>query len=199
MPEDIKTAGTITEADIRRQMFVIINQRTGSQRPFALSDLEASVADIVVPYDAPEEVRDLLATSKNLLLYSWFYFPFSMTAALQAAVALERALKIRLKGKRRDTLTYLLKRAIRERVLTDEGFPRWRAHQLAFRKLHGLDTTPSRRSLVCLLLKTFPHFRNTLAHGEQFVDDIGLLHLDIATEAITQMFPPPRKNVKPTQ
>jgi len=196
MPEDIKTTESITEADIRRRIIVIVNQRTGTQRPFTFSDLEARVADIVIPDAAPEEVRDLLTTSKNLLLYSWFYFPFSMTASLQAAVALERALKIRLNGKRRDTLTYLLKRAIRERVLTDEGFPRWRSHQEAFRLLHAPESIPRRRSLVCLLLKTFPHFRNTLAHGDRFVDDIGFLHLDIVNEAVTQLFSQKEKDIQ---
>lgn len=152
------------------------------------ADIEGRVGDIVICANAPEDVQNLLITSKNLLLYSWHYYPFSTTAALQAAVALERALKIRLKAKPRDTLTYLLKRAIRERLLTDAGFPRWRAHQEAFRQIHNLPVPSRQQSLVCLLLRTFPYFRNTMAHGSPFLDDIGFLHLDIANEAITQLF-----------
>lgn len=152
------------------------------------ADIEGRVGDIVICKDAPEDVQNLLITSKNLLLYSWFYYPFSSTAALQAAVALERALKIRLKAQPRDTLTYLLKKAIRARLLTDAGFPRWRAHQEAFQQIHNIPIPLRPQSLVCLLLRTFPCFRNTMAHGSPFLDDVGFLHLDIANEAITQLF-----------
>ena len=155
----------------------------------AFTDLEARVQDILICKSAPEDVQNLLVTSKNLLLYSWFYYPFSATAALEAAVALERALKIRLKAKPRDTLAFLLKRAIREQVLTDAGFPRWRAHQDAFRQLHGIPTPERSSSLVCLLLRIFPDSRNKIAHGDPYMDDIGFSHLDIANEAINQLFP----------
>src|SRR5690242_14272263 len=120
MPEEIKTVGTLGEVDIRRKMIVLID-KDGNSRSITFQDHEARVADIRIPAGVPEGVRDHLVTAKNLLLYSWFYYPFSMTASLQAATGLEKALKIALKAKRRDTLTYLLKRAIRERRLTDAG------------------------------------------------------------------------------
>lgn len=189
--EEIKTGETIGKADFRRTIFVLVNQSTGAQRSVIFADIEGRVSDIVICKTAPEEVQNLLITSKNLLLYSWHYYPFSTTAALQAAVALERALKIRLGANPRDTLTYLLKKAIRARLLTDEGFPRWRAHQKAFRQIHNLPVPSRPKSLVCLLLRTFPHFRNTIAHGNPFLDHIGFLHLDIANEAITQLFDGP--------
>lgn len=92
--EDVKTKATLHEPDIRRTMRVVINRRTGSQRPFTFDDLEARVQDIPIPPGAPEEIKDLLATAKNLLLYSWYYYPFSMSASLQAAAALEQALRL---------------------------------------------------------------------------------------------------------
>lgn len=187
--EDVKTKATLHEADIRRTMRVIINRRTGGQRPFTFDDLEARVQDIPIPPGAPEEIKDLLATAKNLLLYSWYYYPFSMSASLQAAAALEQALRLRLNATERDTLSYLLREAVNKGLLTTAGFKRWTAWREAFVCLHEPGGKPQKHNLAKLLAKTLPHFRNALAHGNRFVDDTGFLHLDIVCEAIEQLYP----------
>lgn len=189
--EDVKTKATLHEPDIRRTLRVIINRRTGVERPFAFDDLEARVQEIPIPPEAPEEVRDLLATAKNLLLYSWYYYPFSMSASLHAAAALEQALRLRLNATKRDTLNYLLGQAVKKKLLTTAGFKRWAAWRDAFVQLHEPGAKPQKHNLAKLLAKTLPHFRNALAHGNRFVDDIGFLHLDIVCEAISQLYPSP--------
>lgn len=189
--EDVKTKATLHTPDIRRTMMVIVNRQTGAQRPFTFDDIEARVSDIPIPPAAPEEIKDLLATAKNLLLYSWYYYPFSMSASLQAAAALEQALRLRLNATERDTLSFLLREAVKKGLLTTAGFKRWTEWREAFARLHVKGGKPQKQNLAKLLSKTLPHFRNTLAHGNRFVDDSGFFHLDIVCEAIEQLFPAP--------
>ena len=186
--ETIKTLQTIGDADIRRTLRVIINQTRGEERRFAFTDIEQRVADIYIPPSAPEDVRDLFVTAKNLLLYSWFYYPFSVTASLQASIAVERALKIRLNAKPRDMLGKMLKQAVDQGLLKDEGFPRWKAYTEKFRVLHQLPAPDASPKLTDILLETFPPFRNTIAHGTPFLDDMGFHQLDIAVEVVAQLF-----------
>jgi hypothetical protein len=164
--EEIKTSETILKPDYRRTRFVVTNQ-SGEQHPLAFKDIEERVSDVPTVSTAPEEVQNLLTTAKNLLLYSWYYYPFSTTASLQSSIALERALKIKLKAKPTETLGPLLKKAINLGLITDEG---------------------SKQNLTEVLLKIFPCFRNVIAHGDIFLRDDGFLHLEVATQAIAQLF-----------
>jgi hypothetical protein len=189
--ETVKTQLTLHEPDIRRTMFVITNRTTGHQRPVAFTDIEARVNDIPIPPAAPDDVKDLLVTAKNLLLYSWYYYPFSMSASLQAAAALEQALRLRLNATQRDTLGYLLRKAVKQGLLTTAGFPRWTKWREAFAQLHSIRGKPSKANLAKLLTETLPQIRNTLAHGNPFVDDSGFFDLDIVCEAIGQLYPTP--------
>jgi hypothetical protein len=187
--EDVKTKATLHTPDIRRTMMVIVNRKTGAQRPFTFDDIEARVSDIPIPPAAPEEIKDLLATAKNLLLYSWYYYPFSMSASLQAAAALEQALRLRLNATERDTLSFLLREAVKKGLLTTAGFKRWTQWREAFARMHAKSGKPDNANLAKLLSKTLPLFRNTLAHGNRFVDDSGFLDLDIVCDAIEQLYP----------
>jgi len=185
--EKVKTGQTIAQVDFRRTLRVIINLKTGDERKMTFADFEEQVRDIPIPSGAPEEVQELLVTAKNLLLYSWFYYPFSVTASLQASIAVEAALRSRLGAKPRDMLRSMLKQAIGKGLITDAGFPRWSSYIEAFQELYSLPKNKGR--LTDTLLLTLPHFRNTMAHGNRFLDDIGLKHLDIASEVIGQLFP----------
>ena len=46
----------------------------------------------------PQLLRDVFETARNLLVYSWFVYPFIMVAELRAMSALEFALKARADG-----------------------------------------------------------------------------------------------------
>lgn len=176
------------EVDGRRTIFSISDRETGEMRRMAFADIELQVGDIPIPEAAPEEIRDLLVTAKNLLLYSWYYYPFSVTAALQAVIAVEGALKLRL-NRPDDTLHTLLRDAIKQSIITEAGFPRWRSYVGAFQELHSLPRTHDKAELTKVLLKTFPPLRNTIAHGNRYLDDSGFQLLDIASEVIGQLFP----------
>ncbi len=141
--EDVKTKATLHKSDIRRTMMVIVNRKTGEQRPFTFDDIEARVSEIPIPPAAPEQIKDLLATAKNLLLYSWYYYPFSMSASLQAAAALEQALRLMLNATERDTLSFLLREAVQKGLLTTDGFKRWTQW-----REHSHGCTPRAESLI---------------------------------------------------
>ncbi|MDI1248753.1 MAG: hypothetical protein PSV13_07820 [Lacunisphaera sp.] len=191
--EEVKTKATLLEPDIRRTIVSISNRTTGQTRRAAFEDLKARVDDIAIPTAAPEEIRDLLVTAKNLILYSWYYYPFTMSAALQSAAALEQALRLRLNATERDTLGFLLRQAIKQGLLTDAGFPRWKEYNAAFAKLHPVAGKPAKMSYVRHLANHFPRARNAAAHGNRFMEDLGPRHLDIVCEAIAQLYPGPTK------
>lgn len=194
--ESVKTSQTITEPDERRLLYVIINQKSGSERRVSFADIETRVAGVVFPVETPDDVRNHLTTAKNLLLYSWYYYPFSDTATLQCSLAVECALRLRLKAKPRDTLSWLLKEAIRKNIIKETGFPRWSAHIAGMRKIHGSDVALSTPSLLEVLVEVFPSFRNTLAHGVTFFADSGFLSLNISADIIDQLF---RNEKEPNQ
>ena len=177
----------MSTVDFRRTLKVIINTETGAERRMSFTDFEERVQSIPTPEAAPETVQDLIVTAKNLLLYSWYYYPFGVTAALQSMIAIEGALKIRMAAKPRDNLGYLLDKAIKQGLITDAGFPRWKAYRETFQDIYKLPRTEG--NLTQILLDTLPDFRNTIAHGNRFLDDMGFHHLDIACETIAQLFP----------
>ena len=188
--ESVKTQQTIGEVDFRRTIISLTNLKTGEARSLAFTDIEGRVNDIRIATSAPEDVQNLLVTAKNLLLYSWFYYPFSVTAALQASMAIERALRLKLAAQPKDTLTHLLRRAIQDGLITDAGFPRWKEYIEAFQCIHSLRKGSKKKlTLTTILLDTFPKFRNAIAHGGPLLDDLGFRHLDIAAEVILQLYP----------
>ena len=185
--ETIKTAATMGVVDFRRTLRVIVNTETGAERRMSLADFEDRICSIPMSASAPETVQDLIVTAKNLLLYSWYYYPFGVTAALQSMIAVEGALKIRLAAKPRDSLSYLLKKAIDQGLITNAGFPRWKAYRESFQEFYSFPVSDA--NLTQVLLDTLPEFRNTIAHGNRFLDDMGFHQLDIACEVIDQLYP----------
>lgn len=187
MPEQVKTQATIGTVDFRRTLKVIINRDTRAERRMSFADFEEQVTDIAIPPAAPEHVHDLLVTAKNLILYSWYYYPFATTASLQSMVAVEAALRIRIPDKPKESLKSLLKSAVAKGIITNDGFPRWKSYQTACQEIHGQPKVTG--NFTKILIDTLPEFRNTMAHGNRYLDDSGFLHLDVACEAIAQLFP----------
>ena|SRR2546425_496981 len=73
----------------------------------------------------PRVIRVHFETARNLLLYSWFVYPFQQVAEMHAFASVEYALRMRSGlpvGQRGETLGRLLNRAVKEGWVRHEGF-----------------------------------------------------------------------------
>jgi len=120
--EELKKLEEILEPDERQKHFAVINWETGEHRPLTIEDIHQSAASIKLHDGVPEEIRSHFATAQNLLVYSWFFYPFNVTAEFLAFVTLEHALRKRFNPKKQTSFRDLVRRAVREGLVRDEGF-----------------------------------------------------------------------------
>src|SRR4030067_490441 len=84
--EELKKLEEILEPDKRQKHFAVINWENREHRPLTIEDIYQSAASIKLHDEVPEEIRNHFATAQNLLIYSWFFSPFSVTAEFLAFV-----------------------------------------------------------------------------------------------------------------
>jgi hypothetical protein len=93
--ESLKKFDEICEPDVRQKCFVIIDPDRAGTRPQMLKDFYDYAESIQLHEGIPEEVRNHFQTARNLIIYSWFYYPFNVTAQICAYTSLEFALRIK--------------------------------------------------------------------------------------------------------
>lgn len=141
---------------------------------------------------APNDVRDAYDIARNLFLYSWFQYRFSMVAAQQAISAVEMALRarfgmeglsIKTKNGGDKTLRPLLAEAVNRGWITDKGFGVW----LPPSRSDGPEGNSYSENLKDIL----PKIRNWLAHGTNSFSDQGQMKDFIGRSGamIDQLFP----------
>lgn len=142
---------------------------------------------------APKDVRDLYDVARNVFLYSWYQYRFSMVAAQVSIAAVEMALRSRFKMENIDikdrhgkdkSLRPLLADAVTRGWLTDAGFGRWLPGAI------GKEDRESNR--YCETLKdVLPDLRNSFAHGTStFLDQASMRSfLGRSAAIIDQLFP----------
>ncbi len=174
---------------------VNIDKKTGEITKITLEDYHRMADSIKLHSGVPKDVRSQFETARNLIVYSWFYYPFNVTAQLQAITCVELSLKIKddcrfvLKG-RPQGLKELLKKAVKESWITDNGFTDVReiknpnTSKVMFRKLNG-EIVPSYCETV---VEDLPQIRNYLMHGENFLHGRGVDWVDKCAEIINQLF-----------
>jgi hypothetical protein len=187
--ETFKQFNEILEADGRQKYF----GRT-------LQDFHKRAEQIALHDAVPENIRNHFLTARHLLIYSWFYYPFHVSAMLQAFVSVEFALKEKAGAPHyRAGFKRLLEMAVQNRWIRDEGFAivRRRNERIKRQKeeLEALGMTwPDEtevRSYCETLLEVLPFFRNDLAHGTTFLDNGSAKWLEACADLINQLFPKP--------
>lgn len=189
-----------------------------------LADHHADVACIQIDPCVPELVAIQFETARNLCLYAWHVYRFHMVASAHAMSTLEMGLRIRFpdplqppyqrSGKKRAMLAGLLRYAIDNGVVRNEGFNRWhvsaqkaarnRLIMKAVRKLEKSDSQepctiliPDEISplpedyswdLVHVLKEILPSQRNELAHGSSMLIPHSLDTLELVAEILNQLF-----------
>ncbi|HDR9757512.1 TPA: hypothetical protein ACK3Q6_005420 [Burkholderia cepacia] len=177
--EELKTFENITTPDVRNTYFVIGDGK-GYARKLSLSDIHEVVSRIVLNESVPTEIRSHFSQAQNLAVYSWFHYPFNVTAQFLGFISVEYALKIRLKSK--GNFKNLIEMAVRQKLISDAGF--------AIAALRESADKPYVETLVDVM----PKLRNRLAHGSDMLHNSSLSSLRICADFINQLFPAERNS-----
>jgi len=192
----------ISVVDPRYASRAVLDPRLGA-RPMTLEDHWQDIAALALHDEVPNLIRVHFETARNLLLYSWFAHRFQQVAEMHAYASVEYALRKRaglpLRG-RKPGLRFLLRQAVEEGWIRDEGFRRFR--EVADRRAEyeemeavvtGTELDPNRRSeewsYVRTLADLLPEFRNKLAHGSAMLAPSGKRTLALCCDLINQLFP----------
>jgi len=133
------------------------------------------LSEIRLSDSVPEDIRNYFETIKNICLYGRFVYAFYGVATSLTFLLLEFALKVRLaKGKdqRKGRFKELLRRAIKDGLINEEGFSHIRQlseRQAEMRELLQVEGTPiftptETDSYLKILESVLPNFRNRFAH-----------------------------------
>ncbi len=196
-----RTLDNISAVDPRYAARSVIDPRAG-MRPMTIEDHWRDIDTLALHEGVPSLIRIHYDTARNLLLYSWFVFRFQQVAEMHAYASVEYALRKRaglpLRG-RKPTLKVLLRRAVDEGWIRDEGFRRFRedaARRAEYEEMEatvtGREPDPNRAeawSYVGMLAKLLPEFRNKLAHGTAMLAPRGKRTLALCCDLINQQFP----------
>lgn len=185
----------------------------------------AAIAAIQLSLGVPAAVAIQFETARNLYLYAWHVYRFYMPAAAQALSSLEFGLRECLPARlpeayqkpwhKEPMLAGLLKYAIDQGLVRNEGFRRWHvvAAQQARerRRMEALkalidsdvecvefdDSAPAHIlpedcawDLVAVLRESLAFLRNTLAHGSSMLTPQVLGTLELVAEILNQLYPP---------
>jgi hypothetical protein len=217
--EALRTPDSVVEPDPRTRV-------EAGHFSLSLAAHHAHIAQLQLSSAIPEPVAIQFETAKNLYLYAWHVYRFYMVSASQALTTLELGLRQRLPPqlpksyqpaqKKPPMLSGMLKYAIDQGFVRNEGFKRWHeaaAHQARERrsmayiqemidkKLESMEIdqdeplviTPDdqRWDLVKGLSENLPTFRNTLAHGSSMLTDNVFGTLELVAEILEQLYSSP--------
>ncbi len=194
-------------------------------RDDTLPDHHADIAKFQLSAEVPKDVVIQYETAKNIYLYAWYVYRFYPVAEQQALSCLEMGLRNRLpnslppgygrndKPNSRPTMAPLLRYAIDQGLIKNEGFTRWhrlvrqRAQQrILFEQIEEMQMTdatgqeinideivPNEQDLDCdfvsVLEKTLPGIRNAYAHGSTRLNKQVLGTFELVKEILAQLYP----------
>src|SRR5438046_3200701 len=97
--ENLKPFEEICQKDVRQDSFAVMDaNHAGIFRKRTLEDFYRTAEHISLHDGVPEKVRSHFATARNLIVYSFFYYPFNVTAQFLAFVSVEYALRIKTRN-----------------------------------------------------------------------------------------------------
>jgi hypothetical protein len=144
----------------------------------------------------PEHVHRLLVTSKNLIIFSCYYYPFNVTAVQTAFAALEMAIRLRAEAEqlpvRLKGLKDAMDLAVRLSWISDDGLPVPnvpRAIHIASDGEVEEEEAGPLKPYVEVLAEFMPKIRNQLAHGSGFMSNHGASNVLMIGSLINQLFP----------
>ena len=198
--ESLKKFDEICQNDPRQDFFCIIDRVDGTTRKRTLQDFHNRADQIRLHDGVPEQIRSHFETARNLIIYSWFFYPFNVTAELCAYTSVEFALKTK-NGSSSSKISFkkLLQTAVEQKWICDEGFSHVKRRRKNIRD-HIESLPPEYRmpqssmsDEYCKnLTKSLPYLRNELAHGSSMLHEQGAFTVQICADLINQLFPKPK-------
>jgi len=194
-------------------------------RANTLDDHYTDIAQFQLSDTVPIDVAVLYETAKNLYLYSWHVYRFYSVAEHQVLACLEMGLRVRFPGglpigypfkkhpNLRPTLAPLLRYAIDQELIRNEGFSRWhnlvqqRARNRAmheqiaemertnstFAEIRFDEVVPNTQDRSCEFVSTLdeilPGIRNSYAHGSFRLSNQVLGTFELVREILEQIYP----------
>jgi hypothetical protein len=115
-----------------------------------------------------------------------------VTAEFLAFVTLEQALRNRFKPKKQTLLKELVKRAVTEGLVCDEGFSHVQDRaELDSPFEEGFETSRQQvKKYMEILAESIPFLRNEFAHGTPMLHPGGAFSVRLCAEFINQLFRP---------
>jgi hypothetical protein len=199
--EELKKLEEVCEPDERQSHQAVFDEKINTFRPLTLRDIHSIAESIRLHHGVPADLRDHFKMARNLYVYSWFYYPFNVAAQLHASITVEFALKIKAgidiySSKRTPSFKTLLKRAVNEKWITDEGFSHIQSERLQAIGTSLTEGTEENelRTYCDALREVLRYFRNELAHGSNMLHNRGGAYMKICAELINQLFDAPQRN-----
>ncbi|MCG8071667.1 MAG: hypothetical protein N0C86_06755 [Candidatus Thiodiazotropha taylori] len=186
--EVLKELDRITEADERQQHFAVVDNQTGEYRRLTLEDVYRQTESIQLHNPVPDNVKSNFSTAKNLLVYSWYHYPFNVTAQFLAFVTVEMALKDKFKIEKYQSFRSLIKLAVEEGMVKDDGFEHLYYKSETQELLEKEGMIEDVRPYVETLTDVMPKLRNELAHGGNMLHMNGAKSVKICADFINQLY-----------
>lgn len=191
--ESLRPLDDLCAPDPRQNFFAALDRESGHFRKLRIEDVYGDAAAIQLHEGVPEAVRSHFATALNLLAYSWYFYPFNVTAQLMGYVSVEFALRALYPNKPNAPFKRLVEHAIAEGLIQDSGFSvvQPKSPVPISPELEPTPSEPSATAYSKVLTETMPYLRNTLAHGTSLLHNDGVSHVRTCAEFINQLFPRP--------
>jgi hypothetical protein len=77
--ESLKSLSELTEPDVRNLYFIVTDEVSRASR-LTLEEIHQEVSAIILYESIPPNIRSHFAQAQNLAVYSWFHYPFNVTA-----------------------------------------------------------------------------------------------------------------------
>lgn len=201
--ESLKKLEEVFEPDTRQKNFARMDTGSaGGFRSLTLKDYHDAATRAELHKGVPQSIQDEFQTARNLVLYSWFYYPFNMAAQLSAYATAEHALRIKANRiTEKPSFVSLIREAISNKWIQDEGFSHIRQKHESF-KTYNENLPPEYRrpqeplaQEYCKAIEdALPFLRNDLAHGTNSLHGGGATTLRICADLINQLFEKPSAN-----
>lgn len=155
----LKQLHELCKPDPRSRGFARID-KTGRRHEKTISDHQEDIASIRMTDNVPDDIRRDFETLRNLYLYSWYVYEFTVPAELYAYALIEKTIKEKYsQAKDPNKAPHGLKKLLGLSV--DEGWLKNSDFAIAQPRYHPDDIDYCER-----LVDTMPPVRNLGAHGE---------------------------------
>ena len=172
----------------------------GWPRPLSVQLLHGAISQLELSPDVPEDICGRFETVRNLFLYAWYVYDFTMPAILYGQTIVESAIREKCKRENikisdRIGLSGLLKIAIHHGWLKNSTFSRTQEMFVPSLDLErGMTYTPKYKpedqDYCEVIAETIPSNRNHLAHGHTALESPGMAFgtLELCAEIINALF-----------